>query len=441
MQKAPNWKDILTQEGILERSFTSPELSKLIKKAQDAYLYWDTFKYQPVPDGFTSEEAWAILKLNRSSLYEKTPVKSVDGHFFDLAMVNSLQQKLNFIDTHTLSFFKDTKFSESEEYKFIIAGLTEEAIATSQIEGANTTRKVAKEMLASQRKPRTKSEQMIVNSYQIMQKIEAWKDLDLSLDMLLDIQSIVTEKACDHEGDQGRFRIDDDNIVVTDRLTGEIIHTPPCVHDMYTGLSDLIKYVNMHEEESGGNFIHPVVKASIIHFWIAYLHPFPDGNGRTARAVFYWYLLKKNYGLIRYLSVSRAIVHSRKKYDNAFIYSECEYDLTYFLLYVAESFKISIEKFIEYVHEKIGESELFKKMADNLQEFNPRQIALLNYFMNHEDGTTEVAIHQAKHGISRQTAHTDLITLVKKGLLTQTSKKRKFVFVPNTHSIRKLLQS
>jgi Fic family protein len=436
--KPPKWEDLLNGD-LLRKSIKSEHLNNLVKKAQNEYLSWDSFKYQPIPEGFTPEEAWVMLKFNRSSLYQNTPVKSVDGNYFEFIMTNSLYQKLNFIDTHASSFIKSTKLSEVEENRFIISGLTEEAIATSQIEGANTTRKVAKEMLESQRKPRTKSEQMIVNSYQVMQKVDIWKNLDLSLEMLLEIQTLVTEKTLDDKNDQGRFRNDTDDIVVKDILTGEIVHIPPKSEEMLSELTELIKFANKSENE--GEFMHPVIKATILHFWLAYLHPFPDGNGRTARTIFYWYLLKNNYWLVEYLSVSRAIVNSRKKYDNSFIYSEDENDITYFLLYIIEAFKISIEKFIEHVHNKLNESEEFKKIAHKLQEYNPRQIALLKYFLNHSNEIAEVNIHQAKHGVSRQTAHSDLMNLVSRGLLVQTTRKRKYIFMANTQAIKKLFET
>ncbi|MDQ5971830.1 MAG: Fido protein [Patescibacteria group bacterium] len=439
IQKPPKWKETLNQN--FEKIFGSLELKKLIHESQKEYLYWDVFKYKPMPEGFTPEEAWAGLKINRMSLYQPTPIKSNDEKYFNFALVNSLNQKLNYIDTYASGFirtFSEIKPSEAQNNKFIMTGLHEEAIATSQIEGANTTRKVAKEMLASQRPPRTRSEQMIINSYHVMQKIDAWKNLDLSRDMLLEIQSLVTEKTLEDNNDQGRFRNDTDEIVVHDPLTGEIVHTPPKENEMLEQLDQFIAFANRTEED--GSFIHPVIKASMLHFWLAYIHPFPDGNGRTARVIFYWYLLRKEYWLIQYLSVSRAIIETRKRYDNAFIYSENDdNDLTYFIFYIADSFKTAIVKFVDYFEEKIKEGEELKKVASNLKEYNPRQIALLQYLLNHHEDIVEVNIHMTKHGVSRQTAHNDLMDLVKKGLLVQMRQKRKFIFMPNVKLIKKIL--
>lgn len=436
IQKAPNWEKYIN-EDFLRKAFSSSELKTLQKKAQKDYMYWDTFKYQNMPDCFTPEEAWSFIKLERTSLYQETPVMSTDGKKFQLAITNTLNQKLNFIDINA-SGLKMGKISEAQKNKFILTGLTEEAIATSQLEGANTTRKIAKEMLASQRQPKTKDEQMIINSYQMMEKLTKWKDLGLSEEMLLEIQTTVTEKTLEDIKDQGRFRKDSDEIVVKDRIADEIVHIPPVEKEMHLELKKLIEFANKPEEDDGG-FMHPVVKATILQFWIAYLHPFVDGNGRTARAVFYWYLLKHNYWLVEYLTISRAIVNSKKGYDNSFIYSENENDLTYFVFYIADILKTSIIKFIEYFNEKIKEIEEFKKVADKLEDYNPRQVALLKYFLNNDSySPAEVKIHQSKHGVSPQTAHSDLIELTQKGLLSRTIKKRKYIYMPNIEKIKKL---
>lgn len=442
IEKPPKWQDILVKSENFPKLLGSDDVKKLIYKAQKEYLYWDSFKHQPIPVGFTAEEVWAFLKLTRNGQFQKTPIRAVGGEFFRFNLVNSLYQKLNYIDTYASGFirtFSEAKPTEQQKNKFIITSLAEEAIATSQIEGANTTRKAAKEMLETKRPPKNKGEQMVINSYQVMQKLDAWKKLDLGKEMLLEIQSQITEKTLDYPDQQGRFRKDSDCIVVSDRLTGEVVHTPPEEKMMLLELDRLIKFAN--EEEDDGEFIHPVIKGAILHFWLSYLHPFADGNGRTARAIFYWYLLKKDYWLVQYLSISRAIVQSRKGYDNAFIHSELDgYDMTYFNLFIVEAFKTSIVKFVEYFGEKIDESEKFKKVAQKLEGYNIRQVALLEYFLSHDKETIDVGTYQAKHGIARQTAYTDLLNLEKMGMFVKARKKRKYIFMPNTSLIKKLFQ-
>ena len=102
----------------------------------------------------------------------------------------------------------------------------EEAIASSQMEGANTTRKVAKEMLRKQIKPKDKSQQMIYNNYNTIRFLSEQKGTNLTPELLLEIHKRITEKTLDNPDDEGSFR-KDDNIYVVNGITGEVAHDPP----------------------------------------------------------------------------------------------------------------------------------------------------------------------------------------------------------------------
>lgn len=438
IEKPPKWQKLITSD-IIEKVSGSKEIQEILSKARKEYVYWDKFKHYPFPNNIKPEEAWAFLKITRSA-NEKTPIKSISDGNFTYSITKNLYQKLNFIDTHGAGLLKSfsEKPSSAQTSKYIISSLTEEAIASSQIEGANTTHKVAKEMILSQRKPRNKSEQMIVNNYLAMQKMEEWKDLDLTENILLDLQKILIDQTVDDVSIIGRFRKDEDDIVVLDPITGEIAHTPPTQEIMLSELKKFIAYANTPENDDD-EFTHPVIKATILHFWFAYLHPFADGNGRSSRAIFYWFLLKRNYWLIEYISVSRAIKQSRKGYDNAFLYSENDdNDMTYFMLYIAETFKKSILQFMEHFEKKMEEADELKKATSLLGKFNVRQIALLRYFLTHSDEYTDVITHQNKHGISRPSAYNDIKLLVKNGYITETRKGKRLVYMPNIAKIKEV---
>lgn len=440
IEKPPKWQNLITVE-LLQKVESSKEIREIVAKAQREYVYWEKFKYYPFPHNITPVEAWVYLKLKRAG-GEDTPVRPISGSNFTYVITKSLHQKLNFIDTHgagLLKGFKDEP-SSTQASKYIISSLTEEAIASSQIEGANTTHKVAKEMILSQRKPRNKSEQMIVNNYLAMQKMGDWKDLDLTEAMLIDLQKILTHETVDDHAIVGRFRTDEDGIVVHDPVTGDIAHEPPTEKVMRSELTRFIEYANK-PEEGDDEFTHPVIKATILHFWFAYLHPFADGNGRSSRAIFYWYLLKKDYWLIEYVSVSRAIKQSRKAYDNAFLHSEHDdNDMTYFLLYIAETFKKSIIQFMQHFEEKKKEVQMLKITSAELGKYNLRQVVLLKYFLDHSDECVDVITHQNKHGISPSSAYNDLHFLVKEGYLRETRKAKRLVYMPNVAKIKGVLK-
>src|SRR5690606_17253471 len=130
------------------------------------------------------------------------------------------------------------------------------------------------------------------------------------------------------------------DVFVTDHVDGEIAHTPPDALLMEKLMNHLCEFIN-----NDGYFIHPIVKASIIHFMIGYIHPFADGNGRTARALFYWFLLRKGYTLISDISISRVILESRTQYDKAFLKTEYDdNDMNYFIAYSIKNIRVAFEK-------------------------------------------------------------------------------------------------
>lgn len=436
----PNWRKKLSSE-LLHKFFSSQELQNLVKQAEKKYVYWDSFKHYPMPAGFASDEAWACLKFNRFSNRDVSPVKSVKGKVFTYTITKTMYQRLSFIDSNTSGFLsaKVAKPSEAQKNELIVSGLTEEAIASSQIEGANTSRKVAKQMLLSKRKARTRDEQMIINNYQVMQRLLDWKDLPLSLNMLQEIQKNITTNTLEDKKDEARFRTDDDNIGVVNQLTGEVVFTPPKQSVVMVELDRLVHYAN--QKETDENYVHPIIKAGVLHFWLAYLHPFVDGNGRTARVIFYWYVLRQEYWLFQYLSVSRIIKKAKKQYDDSYLFTEVDdNDLTYFLFYSLKAIVLSIKEFAQHYQNKVAKEKIISKIADKLTGLNQRQISLLQYCYQHQDATIDILTHQSKHRVAYQTSRTDILELSGKGHFSLMKKGNKFIFIPNTNKIKQLFK-
>ncbi len=439
----PDWKQLFKKTDIFGKLFDPKNITKLrdvLTKAQQTYPNWDKFKHYKFPDGITAEEAWAYLKLNRQAQKEQTLIKGKNNEDFSYVFTKNFYKCLNYIDTHAAGHLQSLAFesiTDSAKSKLMISGLTEEAIATSQIEGANTSRKAAKELLLSQRPARTKDEQMIINGYQVMQRLDELKDLDLSESLLLEIQKHITANTLDDDNDSGRLRTDKDKIVIRNPITQEVVFIPPAEAFLKTELKRLINFANIEQEE----FMHPLIKASILHFWIAYLHPFPDGNGRTARAIFHWYLLKKKYSLIKYLSVSRIIKGSRSEYDKSFLDAEHDdNDLTYFLIYLTSATREAIEDFFKYFEKKKREERELKHIAQSFTDLNDRQIELLTYYKKNLHDNVDIKTHQSKHNISYQTARTDLLSLKDKGYLTIIQRGKKWLFIANPKMINRLFK-
>ncbi|MEO9069658.1 MAG: Fic family protein [Ginsengibacter sp.] len=316
-----------------------------------------------------------------------------------------------------------------EKDRYLVNSIMEEAIASSQIEGAVTTRKVAKEMLEKNHQPKDKSEQMILNNYNTMRWIVGNKDVEMSSDLLLKIHQIITEDTLDNKEDEGRLRKNDDIKILDD--SNEIFYIPPQQEYLIKLINDFCDFAN--DEHKNHVFIHPLIKGVILHFLIGYIHPFVDGNGRTARAIFYWYLIRKGYWLIEYMSVSRIILKAKSQYARAYLYTEYDNnDLTYFIMYNIKCIHTALDELKLYIEKKAEEKKQVLSLITN-SDFNERQIVLIKDILVDKTEYFTVKQIEKRFNISNQTSRNDLTDMVKKNILISKTagKKTRFFASPD----------
>lgn len=396
------------------------ECLEKIKTINNKYLYWDKVKYQTKSDDFSPIDLWTAIKLTRNLDYKHL---KFGKYKFSFSQTDYIQKILHEFDLNIGGNLGAQKLiPEQEKDKYLVSSIMEEAIASSQIEGAVTTRKKAKEMLRKNDKPRSKSEQMILNNYRTIQTIVEWKSQPLTIELLLHIHKLISNNTLDDKNDEGTFRTSND-IYVVNHIESEIVHTPPDFKEIPTLIEEVCNFFNNDKHDL---FIHPVIKGIILHFLIGYIHPFVDGNGRTARTLFYWYLLSKGYWLTEYLSISRLIVKSKNQYESAYLYTENdENDLTYFINYNLKTMDKAYDALREYIQRKIDE----KKYITNFQKIqfiNNRQAEILKWFYDEPHLLLTVKEVENRLRVSNQTARTDLQQLIQYGYveLIQINKKK-----------------
>ena len=395
-----------------------PEVGKLIRKINDEYLYWSDVKYKRIPDGISHTELWAAVKTSR--MLQR--IFQWNKYGISVTMTNRMQQLCHEFDMNFGGSWGNNSIIPGEnKEQYLISSLMEEAISSSQMEGATTTRKVAKDMLRKNITPKSRSEQMIYNNYRSIRFIVEHKNEALTPELLLAVHSLMTYKTLDEPGNEGRFRTDDE-VVVENGITHEIVHTPPSHEDIPGFIDDLCTFYNSNESEV---FIHPIVRAIIVHFMVAYVHPFVDGNGRTARALFYWHMLKNGYWLTEYLSISRIIYKSKASYEKSYLYAEMDgNDMSYFIAYNLRVLDLAFRELKLYIERKIRQ----KKNAINYLKsggINERQASILSLMENEPDSILTVKEVQNRFSVSQPTAKSDLQDLVDKGFLDKIQINKK----------------
>lgn len=436
-EKPPPVSEKPSFSEIMDELIRIGKLSRFFEIDDTEYPYWEDWKYKVKKWGIDPEKIWSCVKSHRigkRQLY----FSRVPNFKFYLSMPIIVQQYLHEMDMHLGGNMQSESIIPSDEKnRYLISSIMEEAIASSQLEGAATTRKIAREMLEMDRKPQNKSERMIANNYETMQWVVQNKNQKLTPEILLSIHSLITKGTLEHAEQQGQFRNSDD-ITINEEITNEIFYIPPSHKYLKQLVHDFCLFAN--DEDQGNVFIHPIVKGIILHFLIGYIHPFTDGNGRAARTIFYWYLVKKGYWLIEYMSVSRIILRAKSQYARAYLHTEYdENDLTYFVLYNIKALKTALEELKEYIEKKTREKKDILSIIKHT-DFNDRQIVLIKDLLTDKDQFFTVKQIESRFNISNQTARSDLKGLLDKGLLLQKIAGKKAQFFATDRFEEKIIK-
>ena len=412
----------------------------LFEASHPSYAYWDRIKYKKFSSNAPIEKIWAAIKFCRWLKSSPTVIMNEDGKFFRwYTHLPKLEEFIHKIDLNTGGHLSlsGSDIDEKNKMKFISRGIIEEAIASSQLEGASTTRKLAKRFLSEGRKPHTENEHMILNNYNSMKAIEEdFKNKPLGIDLLLELHSMIVKNTVSKK-ELFCFRKDSDNIVVEDPLGQFTYHTPPKISFVE---SEIKRFIDFANDSSEGHFLHPVIKAIMLHFWVGYLHPFTDGNGRLARLIFYWYLLSKGYWAFSYLPISSMIRKSPSQYAKSYIYSEQDdLDLTYFIDYNVRKIKLAMKDFERYIQKVSYRNKRMNMKAKSNFDLNERQIQLVQYYYENEDEYTTPTMHMNHYQISKSTAIRDLQYLLEQNFVFLKRNRKKACYFA-TEKIKELFK-
>jgi Fic family protein len=420
---------------VLAEISRSGRLEEISSINEEQYPYWDKWKFRARDWKLDPLKVWYFVKALR--LAQVTiPFSNLPGLPLRLNNPSIIQRQLHELDLGLKwAIRSDDLIPMGEEGRFLEDSLMEEAIASSQLEGAMTSRQEARQMLQTNKKPLNHSEQMILNNYKGMRWLVDHKDAEITPDLIRELHFILVQKTLSQKEEERAFRESDD-VRVMDVQTGSIVHTPPPFVLLDKLMSEFCRFAN--DSRKDDPFLHPITKAIILHFLIGYIHPFVDGNGRTARALFYWYLMKNGYWLVEFLSISRVFLLSKAQYARAYQYTEFDLnDLTYFVVYNLKAMDIAFKDMKKYVSKKRRETnDLIAKL--DTTHLNERQLALLQEAINEGKQVFAVADVEKRWAISNQTARTDLQGLVVHGFFEQKKMGKKIIFVCREEALSRL---
>lgn len=394
------------------------------------WIHWDKMRHLRPPQGLDTEQWWRAVKLARLPLLREIPLRDRTGTPFRLAMPDPALEMAHRIDRDAAGAISigEQVTNPAIRDTYIVRSLMEEAISSSQLEGAATTRPVAKDMIRSGRAPKTRGERMILNNFHAMEFVREIHSKPLLPETVAELHDILTKDTLDSPDQAGRFRRDDEDICVVDEADGSVLHRPPAAAELPDRMRLMCEFAN---DEIPSFYLHPVVRAVLLHFWLAYDHPFVDGNGRTARGLFYWSMLNHGYWLTEFIAISSVVKRAATKYYRAFLYSETDgNDATYFVLFHLRSVLEAIDELHRDLAKRAGEIKSVEGLLRHSAAFNHRQLALLSHALRNPDATYTIQSHRITHAVVYQTARTDLQHLAETGLLIARRIGKKFVYTP-----------
>jgi Fic family protein len=430
LARTPKLSESEEQKAVL--SLENKEVVEIVNDYNERYLHWEEVNRRKDKLPVKPEYIWHLMKFFRIMKSRSIVFGRYSLHY---NILDDFQEKLHILDKGAAGNLASTidAISDTRE-KYILNSLMEEAIASSQIEGATPSRRVAKEMLRENRRPRNKDERMIINNYNTMKYILKIKNEELTPELLLEIQKRMTYGTLDDKEDEGTFR-DNNEIRVFDN-DGEVLHVPP----EHSEIPELVDALCDFANDRNNSFVHPIIKGILLHYLLNYIHPFNDGNGRTGRSLFYWYVLRKDYWLFEYMSVSRLIYQKRRQYKMVYQYAESDLmfdsdnglgDLTYFIRFNLNTIMESLEHIQKYLKEKQKEQYLALKKLEESDNLNTRQLQIIQEFVKHPQKTINIKTIMSTYGVAYATARNDLFYLEKLGYLKKIKAGKEFIFIFN----------
>lgn len=263
---------------------------------------------------------------------------------------------------------------------------------------------------------RARDIQEVVNYRNVMQLLEdlAAKRGEYDPSMLKEIHKLTVYKIVP-EDKIGVFRTS--QVVVKDEVTGEIIFSPPPFVEIPFLMEDFFAWLNSPQSKD----LHPILKAGIIHYILVAIHPFVEGNGRTARAFTTLILIREGYDIKRFFSLEEHFDADPASYYEAFAVVDKQSknlgarDLTSWLEYFTEVVAIELVKIKDKVRKLSLDTRLKSKFGEQVS-LTEREMRLVEY-MSDQGSAGMLELKKVLPMVSDDTILRDIRDMLEKGII------------------------
>lgn len=239
-----------------------------------------------------------------------------------------------------------------------------------------------------------------------------------TMDILMEVHRLTTRKVIPDD-EQGAFRRV--QVIVRNKADGEIVFRPPPTAAVPTQLGEFLEWLNSPE----GRDHHPVIRAGMTHWELVRIHPFTEGNGRTARAMALLVLFQEGYDVKRFFSIEQFFDQNPKEYYDALsaVGMRKDGDVTTWLEYFIEGLAIELSRLKDRVLALSRDLKLKGKLGKQIP-LTERQIKIMEYLEVNGRMLTTKDTFKVIPMVSRDTILRDLHYLVEKGIVKKVGKTK-----------------
>lgn len=386
-------------------------METLIARFMESYLPRQEI-IRRLPVSVSIRQFWPELERERRRHSQELPLPDQSGKPFWFVLTGGIEKQCDAIAELAR---RDIAFTGPEFDALFQNAVVDEAVYSSVIEGAFNSREQAAEFIRRNKQPRNKSEQMVKNNYDALTYVLEHLEDEINEETILQIARIVTRSGAEVQVTGYR----DGAVYVTGREG--VVYTPPQADAVPEMMRLLVEFIQKSE-------LHPLLKACIAHFYFVYVHPFGDGNGRTARALSYMMLLQAGYDFFRYFSISGVVAEERGKYYRSMRNVEdSDGDMTYFIDAYSGMLARTVEKMEHHLKYHVLARQKLKALEQN-GTLNERQLKGAKWLLEGSNSSVTVEAWRRKYKVVTETARRDLLALCDAGLLSRELDGRKAVF-------------